>query len=98
MNSMRKKFKTTKQLERYFKGVANHRRLEILKVVAQNQGISVEEIAEELKTNFKTISGHTHNLTQAGLINKKYQGRRVLHYLSPYGRIFYNFIKKFQHS
>ena len=85
-------------MERHFKGVANHRRIEILSLVAQNAGITVEEIADRLGCNFKTISEHTRRLAQAGLINKEYKGRTVIHTLSPYGKIFYSFIKTFQHS
>jgi predicted transcriptional regulator len=88
--------KTPKQLERYFKGAANHRRIQILLVVERNQGITVEEIAKELEANFKTISQHTRSLVQAGLLNKKYRGREVTHELSPYGKSFVNFIKTFQ--
>lgn len=87
--------KTTKQLERYFKGAANHRRLEILFLVAENERISLEEIAENLNCNLKTISEHTRKLFQAGLLNKKYRGRLVGHSLSPYGKMFIEFSKKF---
>jgi DNA-binding MarR family transcriptional regulator len=87
--------KTPKQLERYFKGAANHRRIHILLVVEKNQGITVEEIAKELEANFKTISQHTRSLVQAGLLNKKYRGREVAHELSPYGRSFLKFMKTF---
>lgn len=87
--------KTAKQLERHFKGVANHRRVDILLLVSKNKGIAVENIAEELRCNFKTISEHTRRLAQAGLIDKKYRGREVTHSLSPYGRTFMNFIEKF---
>jgi len=83
-------------MERHFKGVANHRRIEILSLVAQNAGITVEEITDSLGCNFKTISEHTRRLAQAGLINKEYRGRTVIHTLSPYGKIFYDFIKKFR--
>jgi len=38
----------SKQLERYFKGLANHRRLEILILVFQNDGITLDEIAKRL--------------------------------------------------
>lgn len=88
--------KTAKQLERYFKGMANHRRIDILLLVTKNEGITVEELAEALKCNFKTISEHTRRLTVAGLLNKTYQGRTVTHTLSPYGRIFVDFIKSFE--
>ncbi|MFA6251459.1 MAG: winged helix-turn-helix domain-containing protein [Candidatus Paceibacterota bacterium] len=87
--------KTSKQLERYFKGVSNHRRIDILLAVEKNEGISVEEIANLLETNFKTISQHTHSLVRAGLLNKKYAGRQVTHSLSPYGRSFIKFMKSF---
>jgi predicted transcriptional regulator len=87
--------KTSRQLERHIKGVANHWRIEILLLVKKSEGITLEEIAEELKCNLKTISEHTRRLTQAGLLNKKYQGRMVAHALSPYGQKFVAFLKSF---
>jgi len=87
--------KTAKQLERHIKGVANHRRIEILDLIARNNGISVDGIAETLDCNMKTISEHTRRLVAAGLVNKKYQGRTVTHSLSPYGKIFHKFISNF---
>ncbi|MFA6376902.1 MAG: winged helix-turn-helix domain-containing protein [Candidatus Paceibacterota bacterium] len=93
-----KKQKTAKQIERYFKGAANHRRIEILLLIEQRNGIAVEEIVEILNANFKTISEHIRRLVQAGLVNKDYQGRRVAQTLSPYGKRFVEFIRTFQHS
>ena len=87
--------KTAKQLERYFKGAANHRRIDILFTVEKNDGITVEELAEALDANFKTISQHTRSLVNAGLLNKKYRGRKVMHSLSPYGKAFLKFMKTF---
>ena len=87
--------KTAKQLERYFKGVANHRRLDILHIINTNDGMILEQIAEALDCNIKTISEHTRRLVQAGLLNKKYQGREVAHSLSPYGKKFIEFTKTF---
>ena len=95
---MQKKGKTAKQLERHFKGVANHWRIEILELIASNNEITVEEIAEALHCNFKTVSEHTRRLVQSGLVNKRYKGRSVAHTLSPYGKIFHKFIITFQHS
>ena len=88
--------KTSKQLERYFKGVANHQRITILFLVSKNQDITVEGIAEAMNRNIKTISEHTKKLVQAGLLNKKYKGRSVNHTLSPYGQKFLKFIKTFK--
>ncbi|OGN08934.1 MAG: hypothetical protein A3J46_02555 [Candidatus Yanofskybacteria bacterium RIFCSPHIGHO2_02_FULL_41_11] len=87
--------KTPQQLERYFKGAANHRRISILLTVEENNRITVEGIADTLESNFKTISQHTRSLIHAGLLNKKYLGRRVTHSLSPYGRLFLKFMKTF---
>lgn len=87
--------KTTKQLERYFKGAANHRRLEILLFIEGHDEATLDTIARELGCNFKTISEHTQRLVRAGLLNKKYRGREVEHSLSPYGRSFVRFAKTF---
>jgi len=93
-----KKTKTSRQLERHFKGIANHRRLEIIFLVDKSNGITLEEIADSLKCDFRTISEHTKKLVYAGLLNKKYQGRNVSHFLSPYGREILKFIRTFQYS
>jgi predicted transcriptional regulator len=87
--------KTTKQLERYFKGAANHRRIAILLSVQKREGMTLEDIALELKANLKTISQHTRSLVQSGLLNKEYVGRQVAHKLSPYGQRFVTFIRTF---
>ena len=87
--------KKPKQLERYFKGAANHRRIAILVTVGKNKGIAVTELADTLGANLKTISQHTRALVHAGLLNKKYRGRQVAHYLSPYGKSFLRFMKTF---
>ena len=87
--------KTPKQLERYFKGAANHWRVAILLAVEANDGIAVGEITDALGANFKTMSQHTRSLVHAGLLNKKYLGRQVTHSLSPYGKSFLKFMKTF---
>jgi predicted transcriptional regulator len=87
--------KTAKQLERYFKGAANHWRISILNIVDKNEGITVDQITNGLDGNFKTISQHTKSLVQAGLLNKKYTGRKVSHSLSPFGKLFALFMKRF---
>lgn len=87
--------KTPRQLERYCKGVANHRRIAILELVAKEKDLSVEDIAQMLQGNIKTISQHIKVLLNAGLINKRYQGRNVVHSLSPYGERFIKFLKTF---
>jgi len=88
--------KTTKQMERHLKGMANHYRIAILLLIAGNNEITLETIVERLKANEKTIGEHTRRLVTAGLVNKEYRGKFVEHTLSPYGKVFVDFLKKFQ--
>lgn len=83
------------QLERHFKGAANHTRLQILLLLASHDQLTLEGIVQYLGSNVKTTSEHTRRLVQAGLVNKKYKGRTVLHSLSPYGKRFSTFLKTF---
>jgi DNA-binding MarR family transcriptional regulator len=88
--------KTPEQLERNFKGMANHRRIEILLLVSRADNISLNGIAKALKCNFKTLSEHTRKLVQAGLLNKRHTSDgAVQHSLSPYGKKFVKFIESF---
>lgn len=89
------KLKSPKKLERHFKGVANHRRIQILLLIAKHSGIIQEDIIEELESNQKTISEHIRRLYLAGLIDKSYAGRSVQHSLTPYGVVFVDFINAF---
>lgn len=92
---LEKNQKTPRQMERHLKGVANHWRISILYLISENEGISLDEINENLGGNIKTISEHTKKLAQSGLINKSRSGRGVSHSLSPYGKRFLKFIKTF---
>ena len=93
-----KSMKTARQMERHFKGISNHHRIDILLLVDKNTDVTLEMISDKLKSNVKTISEHTRRLVQAGLLNKTYVGRSVAHSLSPYGKKIVEYIKSFQHS
>jgi predicted transcriptional regulator len=88
--------KTSKQLERYCKGAASYRRIEILNLLDRKPDLTLDQIANVLKANFKTISNHTHLLLQAGLIRKNRHGMFVKHSLSPFGEKFCKFLKTFK--
>ena len=92
------KVKGPKKLERHFKGVANHRRIQILLLVAKSPDITLDNIVDTVKGNTKTIAEHTRRLMLAGLIEKRYAGRSVEHSLTPYGKQFIEFIKIFSNS
>jgi len=87
--------KDIRRFEKIFKGVSNHRRIQILDFIHKNKGCVLDTIANGLNCNIKTISEHTRRLVQAGLVTKKYEGRFVLHNLSPYGKKMINIIRKF---
>ena len=87
--------KTSRQLERHLKGVANHWRIEVLMLIAHNEWITLDQLSERLNCNIKTLSEHTSKLLHAGLIHKKYIGRNVGHALTPYGKTFYRFLRTF---
>ena len=87
--------KNSKQLERHFKGIANHRRIDIIQLIGKEEGITLDGIAETLDCHVTTVSEHTRKLVQAGLVDKKYLGRTVGHFLSPYGKNMLKVLKSF---
>lgn len=90
--------KTSKQLERHLKGVSNHHRIDILRLIERRRQISLDDIARILHCNLKTTAEHTRRLALAGLVYKRYRGRIVIHTLSPYGKTIHNFLKTFSYS
>ena len=90
------KVKTAKQMERHLKGMANHYRIEILLLIAEQDGVTLEGIVETIGANEKTLGEHTRRLVVAGLVNKKYRGKFVEHTLSPYGKSFVKFLHSFR--
>lgn len=92
------KIKTPKQMERHLKGVANHRRIQILLLIAAHDKITLDKIVEATGANDKTIGEHTRRLSHAGLVNKNHKGKFVEHTLSPYGKNFVKFLKSFQQT
>lgn len=93
-----KKTKGPKKLERHFKGVSNHRRIQILLLIAKEPDVTLMGIADAVNGNMKTIAEHVRRLTLAGLVEKRYAGREVRHVLTPYGRTFHTFIQTFSNS
>ena len=73
------------QLERIFKGVANHRRIEILELLKKRPELSIINIAEALDANFKTISEHVKKLAVAGFVLKRSDVNSVRHKLTDRG-------------
>ena len=65
-------------------GMANHRRMEIVRLLIEKPSQCVNEVAAECGIDQSTAVEHLHRLHEAGLVSKKSKGRRVL--LSPTSR------------
>lgn len=80
-------------MERVFKGVANHNRIRILEFVGKANETSLWQISQGLNIELRNASQHTLRLEKAGLIEKQYVGRSVMHFLTPYGTKVLEFMK-----
>jgi DNA-binding transcriptional ArsR family regulator len=58
--------------------MANHRRIEIIRLLRKQSLQCVDEIAAACKIDKSTASEHLRRLHEGGMIGKKYRGRRVL--------------------
>jgi Mn-dependent DtxR family transcriptional regulator len=81
------------QLERIVKGVANHRRIEILELLKKKPELSLVDISEILNVNFKTISEHIRRLATAGFVLKRYEGHSVRHRITNRGLVILKFLR-----
>lgn len=85
-----------KKIEKIVKGFANHRRLQILELLNQHPNLSVDQISQNLNTDFYTTSDHIRKLADVGVIEKKYKGRFVLHTITKRGKLILSFCKMFK--
>ncbi len=85
--------KTNRQLERIIKGFANHRRLQVLELLYKEPELSVQEISDELKTEFKNISAHINKMAIAGLVMKRNEGNNIRHKLTNRGKSILQFVR-----
>ena len=85
--------KKYRELERITKGFSNHRRIEILELIKRKPELSVMDIAEELKINFKTGADHIRRLAIAGLVMKRHEGPAVCHKLTARGNSILMFLR-----
>jgi predicted ArsR family transcriptional regulator len=83
----------TRKLEKIARGFSNHRRIEILALIDRKPNLSVIDISQQLRVNFKTISEHIRRLAHAGLVTKKNMGAAVEHTISPLGRHILKFLR-----
>ncbi len=82
-----------KKLERVVKGFSNHRRIQIMDLLYKKPELSVFDISDLLKINFKTASEHIRRLAIAGLVLKRSDGSSVRHKLSDHGKSILMFLR-----
>lgn len=87
--------KSIRSLERIFKGVANHWRIEILLAIKKNPDMTLLAISQKLDCNLKTIAEHTRRLVIAGLVRKRRLDNMTLHHLPPYGEKVVKILQEF---
>jgi predicted transcriptional regulator len=71
------------KLEKFFKGAANHRRLEMLLLLKKEPNLSTDQIVERLIINYQTGTEHIRRLTDSGLIQSFRKGNTKLHKITP---------------
>ncbi len=59
-------------------GLANHRRIEIVRLLQRHTALCVEAVAALCKVSHPTAVEHVRRLHESGLITKKSKGRRVM--------------------
>jgi len=83
----------TRNLEKIVKGFSNHRRIQLLFLLAEKPGLSVFDVAEETRCDFRTIGEHLRRLVISGLVTKKNDGKSVRHKVSDLGNNVLKFLR-----
>ncbi|MEK7120087.1 MAG: metalloregulator ArsR/SmtB family transcription factor [Patescibacteria group bacterium] len=71
-----------KQLERIFKGLANRRRLAIIKILLKRKVMTVAEIAGEINLSFTSTSKHLAILRQLDIVDCQQKSLSVYYSIS----------------
>ena len=90
MNMEKRKYR---ELETILKGVASHRRIQIIDLLDKQAELSVFDIGEHLSIDFRTASEHLRKLTLAGLVMKRSAGASVRHALTQRGKVILKFCR-----
>lgn len=83
----------SRQLERLVRGFSNHRRIEIIELLAKSPELSVIEISDILKINYKTGADHIRRLTLSGIVIKRNDNNSVRHALTEDGKSILKFLR-----
>ena len=85
--------KSFRDIEKIVRGFSNHRRIQILELLYREPSLSLIEIAEKLRINFKTAGEHTRRLVISDLVKKYSDFHHVRHVLSSTGKQVLKFLR-----
>lgn len=85
--------KNYRTLERIVRGFSNHRRIEMLELLQKEPELSVAEVADRLKINYKTVADHLRRLTIAGMLLKRSDSVSIRHKLTPRAEYILKFLR-----
>ncbi len=85
--------KSYRELERIARGFSNHRRIEILQLLADRPELSVSELSDRLRINYKTSADHIRRLAIAGLVMKRSDSHSIRHKLTSRGSQVLKFLR-----
>ncbi|MFA4937151.1 MAG: metalloregulator ArsR/SmtB family transcription factor [Patescibacteria group bacterium] len=71
-----------KQLERILKGLANRRRLAIIKLLTRHKELPVASIADHIRLSFTSTSKHLSLLHNLDIIDRRQESLTVYYHLS----------------
>ncbi len=77
-----------------FRGLAHEHRVELLKLLGKKPYLTLDEIADTLDVNYKTIAGHLKRMELSGLVHKQQEGSSVEHSLTARGTKIFRFLKE----
>lgn len=75
------------------RGFSNHRRIEMLQLLKAKPELSLEQITEALKINYKTAAEHVRRLALTGLVLKRNEGNAVRHKLTARAESILKFLR-----
>ena len=90
---LNKMMKTNRELERIVKGFSNHRRIQILRLLSNEPELSLLDISEKLRSDFKNISAHINKMATAGLVIKRNDFHFVRHKITRRGKQVLKFVR-----
>lgn len=73
-----------RDIERILKGLANRRRLVVVKLLLKRKEVTVAAVAGFLNLSFKATSRHLAILRQLGIVENRQQGLYVYYRIAPH--------------